>query len=433
VDDGQAAALAARVVPELFGASGPRRYFVAIVTPAELRGSGGMIANFAELEAASGRLQLGRVGRTGDLNAGGDPSSRRLTGPPEYVARYGRFSPERTWQNVTMSPDFPSVAEVVTSLYPQSGGAPVDGVISVDPVALQDLLELTGPVRVPEWPEPLSSANAVDVLLRRQYERFDRAERVDFLASAARAVFGRLTDISLPAPARVVRTLAPAVRGRHLMLFSSRSEEQRLFERMGATGAMPPVRGDFLALVTQNAGANKIDPFLQRSLSYRATVDPETGAVRSEAVVHLHNRAPAAGLPGPVLGPGIPGGEPGDNRLYLSVYSPLDLEGALIDDRPLLMESARELQRNVYSAYLTVPSERSVTLRLRLRGNVPAGARYRLEVARQATVSDDDVEVHVEVPGQAIASASGLRVQGGAARSRAPLSADRAFELRVAP
>ncbi|HEX2192746.1 MAG TPA: DUF4012 domain-containing protein [Acidimicrobiales bacterium] len=432
IDGGETAMLGARVVPDLFGASGPRRYFVAIVTPAELRGSGGMIANFAELEAASGRLRLGRVGRAGDLNVGGDPSARKLFGPPDYVTRYGRFSPERTWQNVTMSPDFPSVAQVVTTLYPQSGGGLVDGVLSVDPAALRDLLKLTGPVTVPEWPEPLSSANAVDILLRGQYERFERDERVDFLASATRAVFGRLTAMSLPPPATVVRTLAGAVRGRHLMLFSTRPEEQRLFERMGAAGTMPALRGDFLAVVSQNAGANKVDSFLERSVTYRATVDPESGLVRSEAVVRLENRAPAGGLPAYILGPAVAGAQPGENRSYLSVYSPLELEGAVLDDRPVLMESARELQRNVYSAYVTVPSGRSVTLRLQLRGTVPSGVRYRLDVARQPTVVDDQLEVEVHVPSRPIASGRGLDVDGRVARGRLPLSADRGFELRTA-
>ena len=52
------------------------------------------------------------------------------------------------------------------------------------------------------------------------------------------------------------------------MLFSTRPEEQALFEEMGVTGDMPAVEGDFLQVVTLNNGPNKIDWFQQRTIAY---------------------------------------------------------------------------------------------------------------------------------------------------------------------
>jgi hypothetical protein len=397
----ETAELAARVVPELLGAHGRRRYFVAIQTPAELRGSGGIIGSFATLTTTGGSLALDHVGRTLELNQGGDPSRRQLSGPPDYVARYARFSPERTWQNVTMSPDFPSVARVVQNLYPQSGGESIDGVIGVDPIALASLLDLTGPVSVPGWPDPLSSANAADVLLRQQYERFDEPARVDFLGSTAQAVFGRLITAALPARAAVVRALAPSVQGRHLMLFSDRPDEQRFLERIGAAGTMPSVRGDFFAAVLHDASGNKIDAYLQRTVRYQAAYDPKTGTVHAEASVILENRAAASGLPAIVIGGAGPiPTRPGDNRLYLSLYSPLVFDGAVVDGAPLLLESARELGRNVYSAFVTVPAKRSVTVVVRLTGTIARGNRYCLDVLRQPMVLADSLDLAFRAAGR---------------------------------
>lgn len=430
VEQGETAVLAARVIPRLFGSEGSRRYFLAIPTPVELRGSGGMIGSFGEVTTAGGRLRLERLGRTNELNMGGQ-SERVLTGPADYLARYGRFQPAQTWQNVTMSPDFPSVARVIGELYPQSGGQPIDGVVSVDPVGLAALLKVTGPVRVPQWPEPLTATNAADVLLRQQYQRYPRSEREEFLASTARAVFDRLTSRSLPAPAALGAALAPAVRGRHLMLFSDREDEQRLFERMGASGGMPPVRGDFLAAIIQDASGSKIDLFLERSLRYRASFDPATGSVQAEAVVELHNGSPSSDLPPSMIGGGTGPTGPGENRLYLSLYSPLALKRAELDGRPLLFEFERELGRNVYSAFITIPPGRSATLQMTLSGSLPAGSRYRLDVASQPGVKAGELDVEVQVQGRRVSSSRGLRARGDVASARVPFIGDQAFEVHL--
>ena len=388
-----------RVLPELLGADGPRRWFLGLQGVSEARATGGIIGSSGILTTDAGRISLGPLGRTAELNSAGDPSTRTLIGPPDYVARYRRYQVERVWQNVTLSPDGPSVAQVVEGLYPQSGGVEVDGVVLVDHVALAALLQLTGPVEVETWPEPLTAENVAGILLHEQYLRYPRPERVDFLADAARGVFDRLTAGDLPAPDRLIEVFADAVAGRHLLLHSTDARQQALFKRLALDGALPPVQSDFLALVTQNASGNKIDWFLRRSLTYDATVGAD-GGVDAELTVRLHNGAPASGLPHYVIG-GV-GEEPtadGENRMLFSVYTPLGLEGATIDGRPLELRTERELGRNVHETRITVPPGGNATVVLRLRGTVDVADGYVLDVRAQPTVVPDDVEVVLDGEG----------------------------------
>src|SRR5581483_918498 len=46
-----------------------RRYFLALVTPSELRGATALIGNFGEIDATGGRIRLARFGRIGELAA----------------------------------------------------------------------------------------------------------------------------------------------------------------------------------------------------------------------------------------------------------------------------------------------------------------------------------------------------------------------------
>ncbi|MDP9388214.1 MAG: DUF4012 domain-containing protein, partial [Actinomycetota bacterium] len=418
------ALVALDVAPRLLGADRPRRWFLAVQTPAEARASGGFIGNFGEISAEDGRVRLERVGRTAELNQGGDPAARALDAPPDYTARYGRFDVDRLWQNVTMSPDFPTVARAIADLYPQSGGRPVDGVVAVDPLGLAALLGALGPVEVPGWPVPITADNADEVLLFEQYVHLDGEARVDFLGRVVAAVWDRLTTTDTSAVA-LARALGPSVAAKHLLVASTADAgEAAALARLGVSGAMAPVRGDFLGVVTQNAGANKIDWFLRRSVDYSARLDPATGAVRSTVRVTLRNDAPAAGLPGYVIGNDVePPLPPGSNKLYLSVYTPLQLTRAAVDGAERPVESELERRRHVYSTYVIVPAGGTAVVELELEGRVAPGAgRYRLDLHRQPFLAPDAVTATVGVP-------DGWRV--GRPRARLALDGDRRLETEV--
>jgi hypothetical protein len=441
--DGRTGIEVVRILPALLGAGdAPRRYFVAFQTPAEQRANGGIIGSYAEIEFAGGRLELVTSGRANDLNRGGDPD-RVLTGPADYVARYERFAPQATWQNVTMSPDLPSVASVIENLYPQSGGEPVDGVISVDPIALAAFLELTGPVEVDGIPFPLTAKNAARFLLRDQYVDFaDRSARIDALGAAIDAVIERLQTAPLPGPGRIGEVLGPMVRQGRLKLHSAHPAEQELLERLRATGALPAVRGDFLGLVTQNAIGNKMDVFLRRSVRYELTLD-ETGRARGAVIVTLRNRAPAAGLPEYVIGWGGTGPAPaptGTNRTYLSLYTPLALDPdrpATLDGAAVPVEATTELGRTVVSTVVTIPPEGEAMVRIPLAGSVDlrrdrSGARYRLDLWPQPTVHPDSVAVRVRAATGDLDGVEGLSGAAGAARWTGRLSEPVVLAARLA-
>jgi len=423
------AARALPQLPALLGDAVPRRYFLMIQTPAELRATGGFVGNYGEITADGGRLRLSRFGRIRDLYPQNARDVRQLVAPPDYVARYGRFRPEQEVSNVNLSPDLPTVARVIDGLYRQAGGQPIDGVIAVDPSALAAFLQLIGPVQVRSWPEPLTSENVRRILLFDQYQQIQSPERVDFLGDVAQEVWRRLTTGSSLSPQLVFAALADAVRGKHLQMATVRPEEEPLFDELGVSGGMAPVDGDFLGVVTQNAGGSKLDAYLHRQVDYRADVDPATGALRARLRVTLRNRAPASGLPDYVNGLSQPPLPEGHNRLYISIYTPWRLSRAEIDGNPLPMAPEEELGRRVYSAYAVIPAGSAATLELDLQGRLAERSRYTLRLHRQPTVEPDDVRTTLVVPsGWAIGDSGGRRWT-----SRRPFDDDEAVRLPLRP
>lgn len=377
------------LLPDLLGARGERRWFLAVQTPSEARATGGFIGNFGEITATDGKLALPRFGRLSELNNGGDPAQRVLIGPADYLARYERFDVTTTWQNVNLSPDFPSVARVIGGLYPQSGGQPIQGVLAIDPVGIAAFLKLTGPLIVPGWPEPITAENAERILLYEQYVRYgDTAERVDFLGDATQLLWQRITSGDLPSPQKILRLLGPAVQQKHLLVSSLDDAEDAALAEAGLNGRVRRHGSDTLAVVTQNASGNKIDWFLERDLDYRVSI-AEDAVLTATLEVTLRNAAPPAGLPDYLIGntvmPRLPRGT---SRLYVSVYTPWNLSEARLADRPTTMESEAEVGLRVYSTFVDVPPQGSVVLALDLAGTFSRPA-YELGVHAQPLVKPD--------------------------------------------
>jgi UDP-GlcNAc:undecaprenyl-phosphate GlcNAc-1-phosphate transferase len=396
-----------RVLPAVLGGDGPRRYFLAFQNNAEMRGSGGFLGNWGELVADNGRLRISRFGRLEELiDAVRQPLT--LQGMDDFVVRWREFDVPRSWQQVNVSPDFPTTARAIAQLYPQSGGQPVDGVIAIDPFGLASLLELTGPVTVSGWPEPISSENVVDVTLRDAYSTFRQDLRVEFLGDVARQVSESLTSANIGNLTQVGAALTEAVKGEHLKVHLQRPAEQDLIESLGADGALPPIAGDSLMVVDQNMAANKIDYYLKRSLTYDVRLEPESGGREARLTGHvrvaLENTAPPTGLPSIVIGPYDPRFRAGENRTYLSVYTPFGLRPSSPrakvngEEKPTVTDA--DAGRRAHSVTVSVDAYQTAAVEMDVSGRLELShdGWYRLDLPRQPLVQPDFFSATVTVP-----------------------------------
>jgi UDP-N-acetylmuramyl pentapeptide phosphotransferase/UDP-N-acetylglucosamine-1-phosphate transferase len=404
-------AAAAKLAPALFGGDGTRKYLLVVQNNAESRATGGFIGSYGTLTAEDGKVSVSKLLRTGTWNAAIAAAEEvELDAPNGYLRRYGQFQPELTLQNVNLSPDFPTVARVLMSLTQDAGVGPVDGVMAVDPEGLAALLQLTGPVTVTDWPDPVSADNVVDVTLRDAYARFaNTPERADFLGDVAEVVVDEATTGTLGKPARIAQVLGTASHEGHILLAFKRPAEQRLVEQLDTAGAAPGRgKADLVHVTTQNVSANKLDYYLRRDIDYRVQITPGAAGEPAQAdalfSMKMSNTAPAEGLPKVVAGPfeGQPGRfRAGELLSFVSVYSPLTLEAASIDGRPLeLTPAARELGANVYSTYVDLAAGQERTLEFRFSGTatVRGDGWYTIDVGRQPLLEADQTRISVTVP-----------------------------------
>jgi hypothetical protein len=163
---------------------------------------------------------------------------------------------------------------------------------------------------------------------------------------------------------------------------------------------VPSVHGDFLGVVTQNAEGNKIDWYLRRSIDYRAVLNRTTDQITAVLTLKLHNSSPTSGLPPIILDPAAGANTtPGESELYVSVYSPWEVDGSSLNGVPLAMTDQQELGRLVYSAFVMVPAGGTATIVLRLVGSWNPREHYHLGMYHQPLLFPDQVSTSVKVTG----------------------------------
>ncbi|WP_167550817.1 DUF4012 domain-containing protein [Cryobacterium arcticum] len=255
---------AVRVVPNMLGASGPRNYLVLVQNPAELRSTGGIMGAVALVHTEAGSIQLTQQASGASFPR--HPESV-LELPTDTRNLYGAITGQYML-NVGLTPRFPLSAALAKEMWRLQYGLEVDGVLSIDPVALSYILAATGPIALPSG-DSLTSDNAVSLLLTDVYQRFEAPkEQDDFFAAAAASVFSAVAGGDAD-PVALIEALAKAGAEHRVLVWSAADAEQAVLDNTTLAGGLPASDADTerFGLYLNDATGAKMDTYLDVSTS----------------------------------------------------------------------------------------------------------------------------------------------------------------------
>jgi hypothetical protein len=320
LDDGDRAI--AYALPFL-GADGPRNYLVVGENNAEMRDQGATLS-YSVLNTSNGAITETPGGSVEDI----EPSApvAGISIPAGTEKAFGGLDPTNTWQSTNATADFAFSGKDMQYMFADTAGTDVDGVIGIDVVALQALLQLTGPVTVPGIPEPITAQNATNVLLNQLYADLppnsSQGPRHEEISAVASQVFHQLGTEKVDVIA-LARTLATEVGGRHLLLWDEVPQYQQTIRNLGASGEIDtddPTRTFHIAV--ENATATKLDYFVNVAVSDAVTITPN-GSATIKTAVKLTNHAPAGQPASYQLGPdGVNSDVPGEYVGRVLLWAP---------------------------------------------------------------------------------------------------------------
>lgn len=337
-----AAADASQLAPDMLGAAGPRNYLLVIQNNAETRATGGIPGALAVVTLEDGQLSLGQQSSATAL--GSFTPRIPVEGSQEaiYSTRLGKYM-----QDVNLTPDFPTAADTAQRMWTRATGNVVDGVISLDPIALSYMLEATGPVKVnsPEldWvkdtdlPLEISGQNAVATLLSAVYAQIPDPKAQDaYFAGVAQEIFATLSSEEVDAKKLMSSVARGAEEGR-ILLWSAVESEQKVIARYPISGAVHRQSispAEFGVFFNDGTGA-KMDYYVKRTVQLIKEC-PRDGYEQTTVRVTGTNLAPAdaaTSLPAYVTGGGNFGVPPGTVQTNIVAYGPVQaqIETAKLD------------------------------------------------------------------------------------------------------
>ncbi len=346
---------------------GPGRYLVLAANNAEMRSGSGMWLSAGVLIVERGRFELGEMRPTQSFLL----PEGVVTAPPEMEALWGWLAPTSEWRNLAASPRFDEVAPLALEMWTTATGESLDGVLSLDPVALQALIAASGPIDV--FGRQLDESNVLPFLYLEQYHEGDpnSYERREHLSAIADATLDALDDAELSV-ATLVDRLASAGRGRHVLAYSRDPVVQRTWEAMGIDGALDEESFLFSVL---NIGGNKLDQFLVTD----GSLDVDPGSDGTAVTVHLtlRNDAPL-GEPAYVVGPHPRSGVGEGVYDGVAVFTMPGAASAIsLDGDPDLVASGPDGPSLVVATAFQLPRDGTTELTLRFR--LPPGHGLRIE------------------------------------------------------
>ena len=324
-------ALAARLAPSMMGADGPRTYLMGFQTPAEARGTGGLLGGFGVLRFDNGKPTVDALGTNTEL----DQASAEIDLGPEFNEQYGYTNPYTDFRNSNLSAHFPYAAQIWKSMWEQKSGVKADGVIALDPIALGYLLGATGPITMPDG-EIVDENNVVQLTMSTAYLRFpevaDRGARKQYLQSIAKQVAEKLTG-KIQSPRAVLDAIGRAASERRIAVWSAVPADQEILEETPLAYAIPEDAAPYAQLVVNNLAGNKMDYYLKREIEYAA--DGCDGDIRNSTVtVRLTNTSSGVDIPEYVGG-----------SLGLNANFPIDLlPGSMLTSVRLVATQGAELK-----------------------------------------------------------------------------------------
>lgn len=302
------------VLPAALGADGPRNYLLMFQGNSEARSLGGNAAAFVVMSVQNGRPSILQHVSSIDFKQGLPEPVAPLD--PAAVAIYGdkigRFTPD-----LTMVPDFPAATQILKGWWTNQELPAFDGVISLDPVALGYLLAATGPVVLPTG-EQLTSDNAVSLLLNEVYFRYTDPWMQDaFFASAADAIFSKITTGAFT-PSEFIASLTRAADEGRLLYQSNDVRETELMSSARLSGTMPTDSSKDTVVgvyVNDNTGSKK-SYYINMAISLCRAETTVRGTVTLNSTLTADQ---ATNLPSYIAGPYF---APGDISTYLVLYGP---------------------------------------------------------------------------------------------------------------
>jgi hypothetical protein len=285
---------ATAMAPKVLGYDGPQTYLVLAHDNTEILGTGGFILVYGFLTFDNGRLERLSFDDVGSINPNWPPLTNGYIDPPRPLQTYLLRDWPMGLAEASWWPDFPTAAQNAIEIYHTNSGTqePIDGVIGVNFLTLERLLEVLGPMTVEEYDATVTSQDVIEqtlIITHPQGTRPWETDRYDFVGYLAQDVIASTLTAGPSKWASMLSALRSVGREKNLLLYHTDPTVQRMIADFGWDGGLEGTGGDYLMVVDSSLRSTKLNLVVEPRIDMDVSIDAEGNATNVVTVAYAND------------------------------------------------------------------------------------------------------------------------------------------------
>lgn len=270
----------------ILGFDRPKKYLLVFQNPAEARAMGGFIGSVGILEISAGKIKSVKLEDVYNL----DGQSILSVEPPEPIKK---ISASWSLHDSNWFFDFPSSAKKISWFYEKDGGETTDGVIAINPKVVEDILKITGPLKLPEYGAEVNDKNFTDVAQNQAELGYDKTINQPklFLADFLSKLKETVESLPLDKKIIVMKSLVVNLDEKDIQAAFTNEGAEAFIRAHNWDGRVNETAGDYLAAVNSNINGFKTDAVVDQTIDLTTEIAEDGSVVDNLTVTRAHNGA----------------------------------------------------------------------------------------------------------------------------------------------
>jgi hypothetical protein len=271
------------IFTDILGGNGPRKYLFLFQNNSEMRATGGFIGSYGLLDISNGRIRNFKI--NGIFDPDGQLQEKIV--PPIPIQK---ISAAWSLHDSNWFPDFPASAEEAISFFEKTGGPTADGVITLTPTVMQKLLEVTGPIEMPDYDLTLDSNNFIEKTQDQvEVKDKDKNNPKQILSDLAPILLDKLFNAKdIDTVSKTVSVLSGALNEKQILIYSQNKDLEKLISNQGWSGEVLNTSKDYLSVINSNINGYKTDAVIKESIVHQAEIQSDGTIIDTVAITRNH-------------------------------------------------------------------------------------------------------------------------------------------------
>lgn len=268
-----------QILPDFLGANQPHHYAVMSMTTSETRSAGGLIGSVGSMTTDNGQIAVGDFKPNTEYFPYG--AANTSSDEKDLFTNWGPLKMSFDVRDLAVFPDTARTAEGMQSIWnrtPWGRKQPIDGVVMMDPVFLQELVRINGNITLSNG-QVLTGDNTAEFLLNTVYKKYSPVQQdAIFEEVATKALGSMFSELNLAKMAALSQVLGTMSEGRHFSVYSFDKDLEQNYMKSGYTAQTPSSEEEpQVGVYVTEQNASKMDWYIRRTSKIIKTSTDPTG------------------------------------------------------------------------------------------------------------------------------------------------------------